>query len=98
MEVKKNMAKIEIKGLNTEDVVKLNRLAAEKGISREEYMRRLIRKHLLESDIKIIENRYENLVKTVAEVIKDNSEKMEELIEVLKVGVNEDDEEEFYDF
>lgn len=92
------MAKIEIKGLNTEDVVKLNRLAAEKGISREEYMRRLIRKHLLESDIKIIENRYENLVKTVAEVIKDNSEKMEELIEVLKVGVNEDDEEEFYDF
>ena len=92
------MAKIEIKGMNTEDVVKLNRLAAEKGISREEYMRRLIRKHLLESDIKVVENRYENLVKTIAEVIKDNSEKMNELIGILKIGEDEDDEEEFYDF
>lgn len=84
------------RGLKKEEVVKLDRLAASKQISREEYVRRIIRKHLLEAELRETENKYENLVRLVADVVQNNSEKMQELIELIKG--EEDDEETFYSF
>lgn len=73
-----------IRGLKDEEIVKLNRLAASKGLSREEYLRQVIRTHLLQGEIQSIENRYENLVKTLLDVIEHNTEQMEELAELLQ--------------
>lgn len=78
------MARCDIRGMNEEEILKLDRLAAKKNISREEYLRRLVRRHLLSNEIKETENRYENLVNIVADVVQNNADRMEELTKVIR--------------
>lgn len=78
------MARCEIRGMKEEDILKLGRMAKKKGISREEYLRRIIHKHLLENDIKAEMDRYEGAIKTMIDVIENNSERLEELTEVVR--------------
>lgn len=86
----------EIRGLYDEEVVKLDRLAAQRGVSREEYLRRIVRTHLIERGIKEVENKYENLVQMIMETVQSNTETIEDLISEMK-GDKANDQEAFYD-
>lgn len=68
-----------IRGLGKEEIMKLNRLAASSNISREEYLRRIVKTHLLAGRLKEVEDKYGNLVQTVADVVQDNTEQLEEM-------------------
>ena len=68
-----------IRGLEKEEIMKLNRLAASSNISREEYLRRLVKTHLLANRLKEVEDKYGNLVRIVADVVQDNTEQLEEM-------------------
>lgn len=68
-----------IRNLDKEDLVKLDRLAAKKHISREEYLRRIIHGHVLSSELREVESRYESLVNVIVDVVQNNSEKLEQL-------------------
>lgn len=78
------MTAILIRDIAKEDVVKLERLAKEKSISREEYLRRVIRAHSSASSIKEVENKYENFLHLITDAIENNSERLEELTTDMK--------------
>lgn len=84
------MPAILIRDMRKEDVLKLERLAKEKCISREEYLRRVIQIHLSTSSIKELENKYENLLHVITDAIENNSERLEELTELVKEMMNHD--------
>lgn len=78
-----------VRNLNKEDVVKLDRLAAEKNISREEYLRRIIHGHVLSSELREVESKYESLVNVIADAIENQSEKIEMLTRTIR-GLQEE--------
>lgn len=78
------MGRCEIRGIEDEVILKLGRLAKQKGISREEYLRRIIQKHVLESGIREEKERYEIIVDAMMDAIERNSEQLEELTEAVR--------------
>lgn len=78
------MAEIKIRKLDDEVVAKIDRAAKKVKVSREEYLRRQLAYLSMADELKSINNKYENLVMTIADVIKQHSEKMEEVNETLK--------------
>lgn len=73
------MARCEVRGMKDEDILKLGRLAKKNGLSREEYLRRIIQKHLLENGVKAEIDRYEGLIKIMVDAMENNSERLEGL-------------------
>ena len=84
------MSNFVVRGIHKEELVKLDRLAKERKVSREEYVRRVLRQHLMSQDIKNIENKYENLVEVMLDVIQNNTEQIERMMELLERGNQND--------
>ncbi len=78
------MKSIVIRNLTEEEAVKLKRLAEDAGISREEYVRRILRRHLLAGGVKEVEEKYANLVLLTADVVENNTRQLEEIMEKLE--------------
>ena len=78
------MSRCDIRGLTEEEIVKLDRLAKGKHLSREEYLRRIIRLHLLQPEANNIEEKYQNLVSLMTDVVQNNAERLEEVLETVK--------------
>ena len=64
------MADISIRGIDGAAVVKLGEMARKKHMSRESYLRQQLEMLAMFGELKEIENKYENLVKDMAEIIK----------------------------
>lgn len=75
---------VKIRGLEEEEINKLDRLAKSKSISREEYLRRLIKTHLIIPEIKSVQEKYENLVEVMMEILEVNSELLEDTRKILE--------------
>lgn len=73
------MTRCEVRGMKDEDLLKLGRMAKKNGLSREEYLRRIIQKHLLENGVKAEIDRYEGLIKIMLDAMENNSERLEGL-------------------
>lgn len=84
-----------IRGIKSDEICKLDQLASEKNISRSEYLRRLIRIHLMAGELKSMENKYENLVQMLAEIVQNNSDKMEELTRYIQKMGEENGKKDF---
>ena len=67
------MADISIRGIDGAAVVKLGEMARKKHMSRESYLRQQLEMLAMFGELKEIENKYENLVKDIAEIIKLNT-------------------------
>ena len=78
---------ISLRGLKREELDKLSRLAAEKNMSREAYLRNLVRIHLMEPELRETEDRYEILVQQMLDGVQKNKEKLDELLQ--RLGVDE---------
>ena len=68
------MADISIRGIDGAAVVKLGEMARKKHMSRESYLRQQLEMLAMFGELKEIENKYENLVKDIAEINKLNTE------------------------
>lgn len=72
------MADISIRKVDSAAVKKIDDIAKSKGKSRESYLRELIEEIAINGEIKNTENKYANLVEKIADIIKMNTDKMEE--------------------
>lgn len=70
---------IKIYKLESEVVLAIDRMAKEHGMSRNKYLIGILENHVIAGEIKEVEERYVNLIKTNMEVIQHNSETLEML-------------------
>lgn len=70
---------IKIYKLESEVVLAIDRMAKEHGMSRNKYLISILKNHVIAGEIKEVEERYVNLIKTNMEVIRHNSETLEML-------------------
>lgn len=73
-----------VRNLGKDELDKLDRLARRNRVSREEYVRRIIRLHLLQPEANNIEEKYQNLVSLMTDVVQNNTERLEEVLETVK--------------
>ena len=73
-----------VRNLGKDELDKLDRLARRNRVSREEYVRRIIRLHLLQPEANNIEEKYQNLVSLMTDVVQNNTEGLEEVLETVK--------------
>ena len=78
------MARIDVRGLDKDVVNKIDTMASKRGMSRESFVRNILSDLVIEAELKAIENKYENLVHTMMEVIQNNTEELDELAELIK--------------
>lgn len=70
------MARIDIRDIDESVVLKLNKMAVAKNISREELCRRILKDATLEQELKSQENKYAALIESLADVIRQNTDAM----------------------
>lgn len=68
---------ITIRNVSPDVGLKLSHIAKKKKISREEYLRELLLQVTIEEDLKIVENKYENLVRDLADMIEVTNQQLE---------------------
>lgn len=97
------MGRIDVRGINDEYILKLDRLASRKKLSRSEYVRCVLQSHVMKSELEETENKYIQLVQLMSEVSEVNAQKLEqiadgveEIKELLQKGTA--DEETFCDY
>lgn len=71
------MGRIDIRDIDDSVILKLNDMASDKKISREELCRRILKNAVIELELKTQENKYLTLVESLVDVIKQNTEVME---------------------
>lgn len=82
------MSDIKIRNVDSSIVSKLDELAKKKKLSREEYLRRQLLQMTTLPEINQIEEKYRNLVDSLMEQLKKNSEIMEVNSMVLEYFIN----------
>jgi hypothetical protein len=76
------MPNITIKGLKKNTKSKLADKAKNAGLSEQEYLRRLLDKHVIADEVEGVQSDYEELCKTVLAVLEKNTETLREFIRV----------------
>lgn len=79
--------RIDIRNLDEDVIHRLNQMARNKGISREQLGRNILTDATLAADLKSQENRYMSLVESLADVIRMNTDaigRMEYLLEEMQ--------------
>ena len=75
---------IKIRGMEIEVVDRIEKLAAKKGTSREEYLRQHLRTMAVLGEVKEMEERYARLVELVCKSIQDTNEVLEKILTKLE--------------
>lgn len=92
------MADLKIRNLPKDVIVKLDGMAKGKGLSRENFLRLKLEEFALSPELNAVEDKYENIVLSVMEVIQANNELLEKnahllnelMIQEAEKGRNED--------
>ena len=71
------MPRVDVRDLDEATIHRLNQMAAEKKVSREELCRRILKDASLEVELKSQENKYQALIETLLDVIRQNTDIME---------------------
>lgn len=71
------MARVDVRDLDEVTVQRLNQMASEKKMSREELCRKILKDATLAMELKSQENKYLALIETLADVIRQNIDAME---------------------
>lgn len=75
---------VKIRNVSAEVVLKINEIARNKKISREELLRRYLKQLALEEDLSRTEDRYESLVRLLIDRLEENNQVMQEVVD--KIG------------
>lgn len=73
------MARVDIRDIDESVVLKLNKMAADKKISREELCRKILKDATLERELKSQENKYAALIESLTDILKQNTDAMERM-------------------
>lgn len=73
------MARVDIRDIDESVVLKLNKMAADKKISREELCRKILKDATLEMELKSQENKYAALIESLTDILKQNTDAMERM-------------------
>jgi hypothetical protein len=76
------MPALTIRGLSKESLAALSERASKNRVSQQEYLRRVIRLHLIQPEVVDVLTRQEEALKMCAMVIKENTEVMHAFIEI----------------
>lgn len=77
---------IKIRNVEPYAVQKIDELARKKNMSRNSYLKKQLEAIALIGEIRQVERRYESLVQSLVEVIKDNTTAYEQILRYLKEG------------
>lgn len=77
MSQKNTLRDVKVRGIEPSVLQKIDEQAAEKGLSRESYLRNVIRNLSVAGEIKAVEDKYENLVVALSEIIINQNEIIE---------------------
>lgn len=80
------MMEIKIRNVEPYAVQKIDELARKQNISRNGYLKKQLESIALMGEIRQIEGRYESLVQSLVEIIKDNTTAYEQILRCLKEG------------
>ena len=75
---------IKIRGMEIEVVDRIEKLAAKKGTSREEYLRQHLKTMAVLGEVREMEERYARLVELVCKSIQDTNEVLEKILTKLE--------------
>lgn len=78
------MANISVRGLDDAAAKKLSSMAHKKHMSREAYLREQLETLAIAGEIKALENKYENLVRDIADVIMENTNVLEQVMKEME--------------
>ena len=87
---------IKIRNVPNHVVARLDFYAKKKGISREQYLRNELETIAMSSEMRATEDRYENLIKSLLEIVEHNNEVLEKnnyLMEEFMEGIDSYDPE-----
>lgn len=80
------MMEIKIRNVEPYAVQKIDELAHKQNVSRNSYLKKQLEAIALMGEIRQIEGRYESLVQSLVEIIKDNTTAYEQILRYLKEG------------
>lgn len=80
------MMEIKIRNVEPYAVQKIDELARKQNVSRNSYLKKQLEAIALMGEIRQIEGRYEALVQSLAEIIKENTTAYEQILRYLKEG------------
>lgn len=75
---------IRIRNMDEAVVLKLDSMAKKRGMSRSEFLRGILMNYAYSSEIKELDNRYQELFKIVLDSLEGNSHIMHEILEELR--------------
>lgn len=80
------MVNIQVRNVPDNVALKLNEMAAEKKMSREEFLRMYFKKITVENDVIFSEDRYRNLVNILIDRLEENNMIMEQCVQAIENG------------
>ena len=75
---------LRIRNVDAEIALRLTSMAKKQGISRSEYVKGILTNHVLSSQVKELDNQYQELFKTVVDCMEGNAMLLHDILELLK--------------
>ena len=75
---------LRIRNVDAEIALRLKSMAKKHGMSRSEYVKGILTNHVLSSQVKEVDNQYQELIKTVVDCMEGNAMLLHDILELLK--------------
>lgn len=75
---------LRIRNVDAEIALRLTSMAKKQGMSRSEYVKGILTNHVLSSQVKELDNQYQELLKTVVDCMEGNAMLLHDILELLK--------------